>query len=273
MPSAFQMATTLQRYVPRRWLAGVANLVMAAKGDQRRFAVDAAGHWVNAQPQGSFVGPDLHTAHYAQIEARVSAYWFHFYRPKAGDIVIDVGAGIGEDAVILSQLVGASGKVHAIEAHPGIYRCLTATIEQSRLANVVPYQLAIMESDGSVCITDDSEHLGNSIVANGAGIEVEGWSLDHFIASTGEAKIDFLKMNIEGAESGALRGLAQQAGKIRHVAISCHDFVARAGGGDHFRTREEVRKRLLELGFVIDQRDGDLLPWEADVLFGKRAGS
>ena len=271
MPSAFEMATTLQRYVPRRWLALVANRVMAAKRDQRRFAVDGAGNWVNSQPQGSFVGPDLHTAHYAQIEAQVSAYWFHFYRPKAGDVVIDVGAGIGEDAVVLSHLVGTRGKVYAIEAHPGICGCLESTIERSRLANVLPYQLAIMERDGAVTITDDSAHLGNSIVAGGLGLEVEGWSLDHFIASTGEAKIDFLKMNIEGAESGALRGLDEQAAKIRNVAISCHDFVARAGGGDHFRTREEVRTRLLELGFTVEQRTGDLLPWEADVMFGRRA--
>ena len=272
MPSAYQMAMTLQRYVPRRWLALVANRVMAAKRDPRRFAVDGAGNWVNSQPQASFVGPDLHTAHYAQIEARVAADWFHFYRPKVGDVVIDVGAGIGEDAVVLSKLVGERGKVYAIEAHPGTCGCLKATIERSLLANVEPHQLAIMERDGAVTITDDSEHLANNIVAGGPGITVEGWSLDHFIASTGEPRIDFLKMNIEGAESGALRGLEEQATKIRNVAISCHDFVARAGGGDYFRTRDEVRGRLIELGFAVEQRSGDLVSWEADVLFASRSG-
>ena len=45
-------------------------------------------------------------------------YWTHVYRPQPGDTVIDVGAGIGIDTLALSPLVGSTGRIYSIEAHP-----------------------------------------------------------------------------------------------------------------------------------------------------------
>lgn len=271
MPSTYSIALAAQRLVPRRWLAFAANRVMALKGDVRRFAVDSSGHWINRQPEGSFVGPDLHTAHVAQVRAAVENYWFHEYRPGENDVVIDVGAGIGEDAVILSRMVGPKGLIHAIEAHPGTCACLEATVAQSGLDNVKTHLLAITEQDGTVSISDDAHHLANSIVGSGGGIEVKAQSLDHFIERHGIGTVDLLKMNIEGAERGAMLGLERQAPMVRHLAISCHDFIAEQGGGEQFRTKDAVRKRMTELGYAVTERCDAKTPWEADVLFAKRA--
>ena len=270
MPSLLGLARSVRNIVPLSLVAAAGTAMMRVRGDPRRFEVDSDGQWVNRQPQGCFVSPEIHTAHYHQVAALVSGHWFHEYAPRPGDVVIDVGAGIGEDAVILSRLVGDEGLVHAIEAHPGTFQCLQATVEQSALRNVRTHRLAIMERDGCVTISDDAHHLANSILAGGEGIEVEGWSLDRFIESTGHASIDLLKMNIEGAERGAMLGLDRHAGKIRNVAISCHDFIADGGGGDQFRTKDAVRRRLAELGFRVRERSDATVPWEADVLFGDR---
>lgn len=270
MPSAYQIAVTVQRWIPRRWIAAVANRVMSIKGDKRRFDVDPAGNWINSQPEGSFVGPDLHTAHFSQVRTAVEGYWFDGYTPAENDVVIDVGAGIGEDAVILSHRVGPGGRVHAIEAHPATFACLEATVRRSGLLNVTNHLLAITETNGTVSISDDAHHLANSIVGTGKGIEIEAQSLDDFIERQGISRVDLLKLNIEGAERGAMSGLQQQAAKVRNLAISCHDFVADKGGGDEFRTKDEVRKRMTELGFVVSERTDAATPWEADVLFGRR---
>jgi FkbM family methyltransferase len=243
---------------------------MAVKGDPRRFAVDGSGNWINIQPEGSFVGPDLHTAYFSQVQSAVAGYWFHEYTPAKSDIVIDVGAGIGEDAVILSHLVGVEGRVHAIEAHPATFACLESTVKRSKLANVETHQLAITERDGTVSISDDAHHLANSIIGRGNGLEVRAQSLDHFIDATGHATIDLLKMNIEGAERGAMLGLDRQASKVRHMAISCHDFIADQGGGEQFRTKDAVRERLLHLNYYVTERSQASTPWEADVLFATR---
>ena len=271
MPTAYNIALAIQKLLPRSWLAYAANGVMALKADRRRFAVDRSGNWINAQPQGTFVGPDLHTAYFGQLQAAIASHWFHAYTPRNGDVVIDVGAGIGEDAVIISHMVGATGRVHAIEAHPATFECLRSTIELSKLANVNIHQIAITQENGTVSISDDAHHLANSIIGQNGGLEVEAQSLDHFIKQSGHPTIDLLRMNIEGAERGAILGLEKHARNVRHLAISCHDFVAEAGGGEQFRTKDSVRKRLLELGYSVVERSNANTAWEADVLFAKRS--
>ena len=51
-------------------------------------------------------------------------YWFEHYQPKPGDVILDVGAGRGEDVLAFSREVGGTGRVLAIEAHPVSYRIL-----------------------------------------------------------------------------------------------------------------------------------------------------
>lgn len=268
---AYDAAVALTRNAPRRLVAFVANQMMSIRGDARRFGVDSSGYWINRQPEGSFVGPDIHTSHYHQVSKAVADYWFHDYTPSAGAVVIDVGAGIGEDAVILSHKVKPGGRVYAIEAHPTIYACLKETVRQSGLTNVQCYLLAIAERDGVVSISDDAHHLANSIIGSSEGIEIEAQSLDNFIEREGIDHIDLLKMNIEGAELGAMLGLERHASKVRHLAISCHDFVADQGFGDIYRTKIAVEQRMIQLGFVVSRHSTAATPWQADVLFGRRA--
>src|SRR5215472_17240135 len=45
-------------------------------------------------------------------------YWFHVYKPHAGDTIVDIGAGRGEDVFAFSRAVGPEGRVFAIEPHP-----------------------------------------------------------------------------------------------------------------------------------------------------------
>lgn len=244
---------------------------MRLRGDARRFGVDVAGHWLNIQPEATFVSPDVYTPYYAQVEASVMDYWFAFDRPRPGDTIIDVGAGIGEDAVVFSKLVGASGRVISIEAHPGTFACLQGTIERSRLGNVTAVQCAIADREGTLTMSDDDTHLANSMLKTGGGVEVPAKSLDALLAELGIGEVALLKMNIEGAERPAMAGMTGSAPRIRTAVISCHDFVANAGGGDEFRTREFVRPALEAMGFAVRQRDQVPYPWLRDTLYGTRA--
>ena len=178
MPSVFQLAEKLDRTGLRRPIAAVASTMMKLRADERRFEVDELGRWVNRLPEATFVSPDIHTAHYAQVEAMVLDYWCAFYRPSEGDMVVDVGAGIGEDAVVFGKLTGSAGRVIAIEAHPGTFAALRATVGRSGLTNVTPVQRAISEEDGVLRIGDSAAHLGNSVISGNAdGVEVR--ALDH----------------------------------------------------------------------------------------------
>lgn len=272
--SFIHWAQRLDGRVPRRLLAGAANFLGKLRaGDRRRFAVDERGRWINRQPEATFVTPELFTAHFAQVRASVLEYWCQYYTPGEGDVVVDVGAGIGEDAAVFSRLVGPNGRVIAIEAHPGTFDCLRETVKRSGLANVTLVHCAVADREGRVTIEDSAQHLGNALVAKagGGGIEVAVRTLDDLAGELGIARIDLLKMNIEGAEGPAIKGMARCAAMTRHAAISCHDFVADAGGRDDwFRTRATVQTALEGFGFTVRRRADAAHPWLRDTLYGER---
>ena len=70
-------------------------------------------------------------------------------------------------------------------------------------------------------------------------------------------RIDFLKMNIEGAERLALPGCRRALDRTRSVSIAAHDFRASRGEGEAFRTLAFVREFLTERGFKLTTRDRD----------------
>lgn len=267
-----QWARRFDGLIPRRAIAAAANSLIRLRGnDRRRFSVDRQGRWVNRQAEATFVSPDIFTAHFAQVQAAVLDNWCQYHTPGAGDQVIDIGAGIGEDAIVFSKLVGRAGRVIAVEAHPETFACLEQTIARSGAVNVVPVYCAIAERDGTLTIDDTKNHLANALVGHGQGIEVPAKTIDTLVAELGIERIDLLKMNIEGAERPAMLGMERSAAVTRHAAISCHDFVADVGGGDWFRTRAAVESALEGFDFVIHRRASAPHPWLRDTLYGERA--
>jgi len=255
----------------KRPVAGLASLYLGRlKGRDQRFAIDAHGHWINRQPAATIVSMIPHTATYAEYRKWVLDNWTFDYEPQAGDTVIDVGAGVGEEAVIFSKLVGPSGRVIAIEAHPETFACLVETIAQSGLTNVIPMCVAVTDQDGVAFIGSVDNYLANSIVG-GSGAEVPAASLDSLAGELGLDRIALVKMNIEGAERLAVKGMERIAGRIAHVAISCHDFIADRDGGDEFRTKADVRKQLDSFGYRIVTRAEHPDAWVRDYLYGRSA--
>ena len=140
-------------------------------------------------------------------------------------------------------------QVVSIEAHPRTYRCLVKTIAASGLKNVRALQCAVMDRDGEITIADTDDHLANGIgVGSGGGVTVPARSVASLCHEMGIDTIDFLKMNIEGAERDAVLGFGDI--KIRHMVISCHDFL----NVDALRTMADVRDALTKQGYRITTR-------------------
>jgi hypothetical protein len=116
----------------------------------------------------------------------------------------------------------------------------------------------------------DLENISNTVMNGAEGHVVEAVTLDELAERVGADRIDLLKMNIEGAERLALRGMAGIAPRVRHVVVSCHDFRADRGHGDVFRTRVEVTEALAEMGFDFTSRPDDPRPWVRDTVYGAR---
>jgi FkbM family methyltransferase len=196
-------------------------------------------------------------------------YFCWAYVPQPGDTVIDVGAGIGSELPTWVTLTGRAGRVVAIEAHPTSFKRL-ATLTRANGYDVALVQAAVADRNGRVTISDRPEEILNTIVGADDGPQVDALTLDDILVAQGVKRIDFLKMNIEGAERLALKGMAASIKNVRHVVIACHDFLADQEGRPEMRTKDEVRAFLVDNGFAVVERPGDKRPWVSDCLYATR---
>ena len=195
-------------------------------------------------------------------------YWAHVYRPQIGDTVIDVGAGIGIDTLALAPLVGSSGRIYSVEAHPWTFRALQKTCELNRLTNVTTLQYALSDKRGTVWISDlpnSEENSVSEVLLDDHYISVPSTNLDTLVASEGIQRVALLKLNIEGAERMVISGIDNCINLIDHVAIACHDFR-----GDGFRTKQLVVDFLRDHGFEIIERRDDTRVYVRDHIHGIR---
>lgn len=201
-------------------------------------------------------------------------YWLQHYRPQEGDVIVDVGAGRGEDTVAFSRGVGKTGRVIAVEAHPLSFAILKKFCALNRLSNVTPLHVALMDKPGIAHVVEsESSWMENTVSSDrdSSGVAVQATTLGDLCAKEGIGDIAFLKMNIEGAERSALRGMQTVMPRIRQICVACHNFRADNGHGEHFRTRSFVERFLTEHGFTLASRSDDARDYVRDHVFGLRS--
>lgn len=194
--------------------------------------------------------------------ANATDSWFHAYKPRPGDFIIDAGAGKGEDTIVFSRAVGPTGKVLSIEAHPVTFRCLRLFCELNHLHNVATANFAVIDGARPAAIETQKGWQANRIVDIDAkdSLQVPALSLDELVQRESVNRIDFLKINIEGAEALAIRGMEHALRITKALCISCHDFRADNGEGEFFRTKRLVQDTVTRAGFRIVSRDADPRP-------------
>ena len=195
------------------------------------------------------------------------------YTPKIGDVVIDIGAGFGTEALTFSSLVGPAGTVLCVEPHPLISKCLLGTVQGNRLENTRVESVALNGVKGTVQLGNSSLLWeSNSIISRSDKVvDVEAITFGELLSrnSLTGAKIDFVKMNIEGAEWPVLQNMVEEISMIQNFAISCHDFKGQWLGKPEFRTYMLVTEFLRNNGFTVSPR-ADRRPYVADVVYASR---
>jgi FkbM family methyltransferase len=143
--------------------------------------------------------------------------------PCAGDVVFDCGACIGDFATLFAALVGPGGLVHLFDPVPLHLRyCHRQAALNPHLAAVLrPVPVAVGAAAGSVAgNVRDTERVSPG------GLVVDAYervSLDGYADAAGIARIDFVKMDIEGAELDALAGARDRLSRQRpRLAISAY---------------------------------------------------
>jgi len=187
------------------------------------------------------------------------------YTPSLGDVVVDIGAGTGTESVAIAKAVGPAGRVIAVEAHPDTAAVLKRAGKANGLTNITVVIAAAADRPGTLNISDSADIGTNTVLAEGV-IGVEAITIDDLIVSEELDHIDFLKMNIEGAERLAIAGMDNTVDRIGRMAISCHDFLGTPWG----TSRELVQTWLVSHGFEVKSRPEDPRPWARDYLYASR---
>lgn len=203
----------------------------------------------------------------SRLESSVD-YWTHVYKPKEGDTIVDIGAGVGVDVIALSPLIGRTGHIYALEAHPWTAAACAKAVELNRIENVTTCALALADKPGELFISDGDNDEANTVTesrGDGHCVSVRAVDLDTFVTEHKIKRIDLLKMNIEGAEGLAIQGMRKSIGLVNHAVIACHDFRGDVGG-----TKDTVVEFLKESGFTITERSNDHREYVRDHIHGKR---
>ncbi|HEU0050984.1 MAG TPA: FkbM family methyltransferase [Patescibacteria group bacterium] len=130
-------------------------------------------------------------------------------RLKPGMTVVDIGAHIGYFARLFSACVGKTGRVYAFEADPSNFSLLKFNTFGKRNIQISP--LAVSDAVGTVDFFESATNTGCHSLVPGTvrtnKISVQCTTLDALLEKGVIRNIDLIKMDIEGGEPGALRGM------------------------------------------------------------------
>ena len=141
------------------------------------------------------------------------AYLNEIVNISEGDLVIDVGGHLGT----FTRLALESGarKIVVFEPEPTNVLCLKRTFEKEILERtVVLIEAAAWDETTNLRFqVADADNSGTGQVATQGEIEVPAVTIDDTVADRDLDRVDFIKMDIEGAE--------------RHAVAGAHDTIAR----------------------------------------------
>ena len=130
---------------------------------------------------------------------------------RPGDTVLDVGANIGLWVIGAARLAGAEGEVHAFEPVHQNFARLTRNMALNGLRRVICQQMAVSDQCGRAVFYAPTNHnsgLGSLVPRETAtrSVEIESTTLDGYCEKYAIARVDFLKVDVEGAELLVFRG-------------------------------------------------------------------
>jgi FkbM family methyltransferase len=174
----------------------------------------------------------------------------HFPEGRRVRVAIDVGANVGQTALALGT-VFPEADVYSFEPIESTFEALRRALAGH--PHLCPFQLAVAEAPGELHMTAVPGEGRNRIVsAEGAtAVEtVKATSVDEFCREHSLHHVDILKIDVEGAEMGVLRGATATLSScdVPFILLEC-EFQERPD--EPHALFDEVREFLKPSGYRV----------------------
>jgi FkbM family methyltransferase len=170
----------------------------------------------------------------------------------SGMTVVDLGANIGYYAINAAQIVGNNGRVYAFEPNTPTYQILVRNVMANKYdAIITPIPKAAWSEKATLSFWIDEKDSGSSSVFGALNRQktdrVEAVSMDDFFKEQGWPNVDVIKMDIEGAEKAALRGMREVIHRNEGIKLIM-EFNARIQKEIGLKN-DELTDELIGIGF------------------------
>ena len=193
---------------------------------------------------------------------------FEFIRRsiKEGHVVLDIGAHIGLTAAIFGNMVKEHGRVFSFEPTASSFATLKETIRINGLQNIVtPVNMPVTEKSGKVnfFVSDSDTDVANSLVEYEEhkilhAIQLDATSIDDFVSAQNLTRVDFVKIDAEGAELNVLKGGAKTFATFKPLIIlALHPEAINAIGHSLLSIYEVVKTMGFKIYFGSTEMSSD----------------
>lgn len=175
-----------------------------------------------------------------------------------GDCAMDIGANMGYDSLLMSQIVGATGSVIAFEPDHNNLRRLLENTKNLQFQNIAIASLALADIESLVRM--EIANIENTGMSNLRHAESNSLSqpvlvsrLANLMEFVTPINISLVKIDVEGFEFKVIKGMGDYLNNIQ--ALTCeinHEFLEQCGS-----SAKELFGYMNEHGFVSYCAEGN----------------
>ncbi|HLA56886.1 MAG TPA: FkbM family methyltransferase [Flavobacterium sp.] len=156
-------------------------------------------------------------------------FYQHFHKVKHGDVIMDAGANNGYIALLFAKLAGENGKVYAFEPDAINIKYIEENIGLNEDVKNIIIEDLLLWNENTFVDFYEAGTVGSSAVwmpGSDKVVKKEAVRIDDWVAKNNIQKLDFIKMDIEGAEIEAMDGCVETIKNLKpDFAIASYHVV------------------------------------------------
>lgn len=156
---------------------------------------------------------------------------------KPNDTLLDIGANGGIFSLLAARRVGAAGRVYAFEPSQREADMLRRNIALNQFENIQVFQGAVSNENGTAKLAISQDGAMNALrQTNHPAQHIQQWievatiTLDTFLEQNAIDRVDFIKMDVEGAERLVFQGSSRLLKQVEPLTILFESAEVNAEG-------------------------------------------